>query len=640
MTRIYSMIAALAALSAIAREVRVSSFGFDPEDSTRFIQAAIDSGAAKVIFDKMPSPWVALPLRGASKQELFFEPGAELVAKKGAFLDRNDVLMSFREAEDVKISGYGACIRMHKGDYMKKPYSTSEWRHALEFRSCRRVHVEGVAIRDSGGDAIYVGRMKGSKLRGCEDVVVRNVHCDGNNRQGISVISVRNLLVEGCRLNNTSGRPPEAGIDFEPNSPLDSLSGIVVRNCEMNGNKGDGIDLAFHQLRSSSSPVDILLENCSTDGNFRGLAFAQIMEGPNCVGGRVIVRNCVFKNAKYGGIDFYQKMPESAFVRFEGCRIENCCKGNPAYPDICFSTMKRTSAPPAEVDFGRLEIVTPVERNPLRYLYAGWSTQQVDSVKGTIVHSSPSGKREIVLDEAGLRAFSPAREPGAVHGYGDMSGAEVVDEAPGEMLELSKLNLRGRISYVFYAAKPGACRFSCEKIRLRKARIPTDKVVISPLGGGQEKIWPLAADSSDFSVSVPSAGFYRMSVPADRRSSFALTASDVPVGILLDDDNHQNICTTLGTFYFHVGEAAPFRLYISGSAFSERISARLHDPSGACVWKAKNVLFPETFDAKKASPGLWSVKTSHPSIGVAEDYYVDLTLAQPVLFLSAKRYWK
>ena len=62
------------AVSAVvmAKEVKVSSFGFDPEDSTRFIQAAIDSGAEKVIFDKMSSPWITLPLRGASKQELFF----------------------------------------------------------------------------------------------------------------------------------------------------------------------------------------------------------------------------------------------------------------------------------------------------------------------------------------------------------------------------------------------------------------------------------------------------------------------------------------------------------------------------------------------------------------------------------------
>ena len=28
--------------------------------------------------------------------------------------------------------------------------------------------------------------------------------------------------------------------------------------------------------------------------------------------------------------------------------VENCCKGNSGYPDICFSTMKGTSAPPAD----------------------------------------------------------------------------------------------------------------------------------------------------------------------------------------------------------------------------------------------------------------------------------------------------
>ena len=148
----------LIAASVMAREVKVSSFGFDPEDSTRFIQAAIDSGAEKVIFDKMPSPWVSLPLRGASKQELFFEPGVELVAKKGAFLGKEEALITFRDAEDVSLVGHGATLRMHKSDYFKPPYEKSEWRHALSIHSCRRVKIEGLAIRDSGGDAIYIGR--------------------------------------------------------------------------------------------------------------------------------------------------------------------------------------------------------------------------------------------------------------------------------------------------------------------------------------------------------------------------------------------------------------------------------------------------------------------------------------------------
>ena len=148
----------------MAREVKVSSFGFDPDDSTRFIQAAIDSGAKKVIFDKMPSPWVSLPLKGTSNQELFFEPGVELVAKKGAFLDPREAFITFFHAEDVSISGYGATLRMHKSDYFKPPYEKSEWCHALSFLSCRRVKIEGLAIRDSGGDAIYVGRKGRDKM--------------------------------------------------------------------------------------------------------------------------------------------------------------------------------------------------------------------------------------------------------------------------------------------------------------------------------------------------------------------------------------------------------------------------------------------------------------------------------------------
>ena len=38
--------------------VKASSFGFDPADATRALQAAIDSGAAKVIVDNPGKPWI------------------------------------------------------------------------------------------------------------------------------------------------------------------------------------------------------------------------------------------------------------------------------------------------------------------------------------------------------------------------------------------------------------------------------------------------------------------------------------------------------------------------------------------------------------------------------------------------------
>ena len=89
-----AVVATLAVASSLAKDVvRVSEFGFDAEDSTRFMQAAIDSGAKKVVVDARR--WIVLPLRGRSNQEIFFEDGAVVEAKKGAYLGKDDCVFSF-----------------------------------------------------------------------------------------------------------------------------------------------------------------------------------------------------------------------------------------------------------------------------------------------------------------------------------------------------------------------------------------------------------------------------------------------------------------------------------------------------------------------------------------------------------------
>ena len=68
------------------KEARVSWWGFNPEDSTEFLEAAIKSKVPKLIVDKQPSPWIAgKTLLLVSNQEIVFEEGVELLAKKGCF---------------------------------------------------------------------------------------------------------------------------------------------------------------------------------------------------------------------------------------------------------------------------------------------------------------------------------------------------------------------------------------------------------------------------------------------------------------------------------------------------------------------------------------------------------------------------
>ena len=58
------------------RAVKVSrDFGFDAADSTRFLQAALSSGAAMVVVDRQASDWVVTCLTGAPNQKVVFEKG-------------------------------------------------------------------------------------------------------------------------------------------------------------------------------------------------------------------------------------------------------------------------------------------------------------------------------------------------------------------------------------------------------------------------------------------------------------------------------------------------------------------------------------------------------------------------------------
>ena len=219
-------------------EAHASWWGFDPADSTAPLQAALTSGVARLVVDKMPSPWIVTPLKGASNLELVLEPGAEIQAKPGEFRSKGAALLTFAGCTNVHIVGYGAALRMRHEDYMKPPYEKSEWRHALSILSCRNVCIEGLTLADSGGDGIYLG-CRGAVHRNV-DVVIRDVLCDRNHRQGISVISAENLLIENTVMRETFGTPPAAGIDFEPNHPSEVLKNCVMRNCLAVHNQGAG----------------------------------------------------------------------------------------------------------------------------------------------------------------------------------------------------------------------------------------------------------------------------------------------------------------------------------------------------------------------------------------------------------------
>ncbi|MCX6993425.1 MAG: right-handed parallel beta-helix repeat-containing protein [Kiritimatiellaeota bacterium] len=285
-------VAIATALAKPDKVVKASWFGYKAAEATEALQAAINSGAKKVVIDNA-GEWIVEPIMLASDQAIEIEQGVVITAKRGAFKGTSDSLFNLIGISNVVIDGNGALLRMWKSDYFSPEYKKGEWRTGITIASGSNITVDGITIKDSGGDGIYLGNAGGAQPY-CKDIVIRNVVCDGNARQGISVISAENLLIENCTLINTLGTPPEAGIDFEPNFPHERLANIVVRNCVAENNKGGGYIVYFDNFNETTTNVSITYDNCSAKNNAFGGFMYNFWQGFEDFPGRTKIRmlNC------------------------------------------------------------------------------------------------------------------------------------------------------------------------------------------------------------------------------------------------------------------------------------------------------------------------------------------------------------
>ncbi len=306
-------------------------WGFNTEDVTDALQAALDSRAKTLLIPYMGEAWIVRPLRVHGDQTILFESGVLVLAKKGEFQGGGDSLFSASEADNITLRGYGAVLRMRKKDYQNPPYKPAEWRMGIALRGCRNVTIEGLRIESSGGDGIYID--SDGKRGWCENITVRDVTCWDNHRQGISVISAQNLLVESCSLSGTGGTAPESGIDFEPDSPNQRMANCVVRNCLFENNRGNAAAVYMKPLTRESADVSILFENCvmrmgspgdsaetvrdAKLGGWGGIAVGTSKDdGPR---GLVEFRNCTTENTGREGARIYDKSADGVRVRFVNC---------------------------------------------------------------------------------------------------------------------------------------------------------------------------------------------------------------------------------------------------------------------------------------------------------------------------------
>jgi hypothetical protein len=102
------------------------------------------------------------------------------------------------------------------------------------------ITISGVTAKEMWGDGFYVD--------GATNVKFCSVTADDNRRQGLSIIEADVLVVTNSVFKNTQGTRPSAGIDLEPNKPVDKrvqeITNVRIQNSKFLDNAGGGIQIA------------------------------------------------------------------------------------------------------------------------------------------------------------------------------------------------------------------------------------------------------------------------------------------------------------------------------------------------------------------------------------------------------------
>ncbi len=378
-------------LSGKRTVANASWWGFNETDSTQAVQNAINSGARTIIIPYMGKDWVVQPIKLASNQEVIFEPGVVVIAKKGAFKGERDCLFLADSLSNMTLRGYGATLRMRKADYKSYRYTKSEFRHIIWLRGCSDVNILGLRLQSSGGDGICLHR--GKKHLPCKNVLIRDCICDDNYRQGISVISADKLLIKNCVFKNTGGTSPAAGIDLEPYLPEDMMVEVIVSNCVSENNGGSGFIASISNLNVNSREVSILFVNCYARGCGESGLRARLVNKDRRPKGLIEFRNCTIENSSYpGALIQWEKADSPIKLRFSNCKFQNVAK---RYNQIPISlTLRRKSAAKqtGQIEFINCYVYDDKNRPFLRISDVEGSKGIYD-VKGNINVCNPYGAK-------------------------------------------------------------------------------------------------------------------------------------------------------------------------------------------------------------------------------------------------------
>ena len=382
------------------------------DDNTVNIQKAIDSGSDTVIIPNVNKPWIVGDRIQARQpnQKIIFEPGVLVVAKEGAFKRKSTSIMMI-ETDNVTVSGYGATFQMQKEDYLNPElYEESQFRHNIVVRGSKNFVVEGLTLKDAGGDGLFISH--GRRIpdenntppsRTFSSGIVRDIVADNNYRLGLSIMSAKDLTVENSVFKNSNGTKPASGIDIEPDYEWQKLVNIQFNNNYYLNNDRNGIQIGLGKYYGDQiEDVSIAFNGCETAGNQEvGIKINTNKAGVyNGAKGKISFANCDINANSENGIHIrsdHTNPDETIKIAFEDTFISNTGnKTSESFPVTLFNTHHPGVV--ANIDFGSNFVIQDDFSRPGLFTSRFSRKHGLANIHGTVRIDNPKQKPSFLSD--------------------------------------------------------------------------------------------------------------------------------------------------------------------------------------------------------------------------------------------------
>lgn len=294
-------------------------------DNTADLQRAIDeSEGYTLVFDYAGGqPYRTNQLVMKSKTKYKMDTQTIIKANDTFISDGRwqDPLIDFRMVHDSSFDGRGGTITMNKPATL-----VTEHAHCMGVRGSKNITVENVNLTYASGDGFYVDQYDGDKNNTApENVFINNIHCLHNGRQGLSLVSGKNIVIRNSEFSNTSGKAPQSGLDIEPELRSTHCD-VTIENCVFNDNQYAGLLISLGTT-SDTCDVNIVVNDCTVLHNNYGV---MVMGCSQTIkdNGSIKISGCYIDSPTRNGIIDIWNNNQSLPRMYSNCIVHNANKGN------------------------------------------------------------------------------------------------------------------------------------------------------------------------------------------------------------------------------------------------------------------------------------------------------------------------